>query len=54
MTSEPGYDFQLQVIPKGDTAYGLALYQKRPGKYGAANAEPTKVRCTPLKNMANS
>ncbi len=43
MTSEPGYDFQLQVIPKGDTAYGLALYQKRPGKYGAANAEPTKV-----------
>lgn len=43
MTGEAGYDFELQVIPRGDAAYGLALYQKRPRANGAPDTGPAKV-----------
>lgn len=43
MATQTAYDFELHVFPNGDSAYGLALYQKRPGKNGAGEVEPTKV-----------
>ncbi len=43
MTAQTGYNFELHVFPKGDAAYGLALYQNRPGNNAAANTEPAKV-----------
>ena len=43
MPDHAGYDFELRVLLKGDAAYGLALYQNRPDRNGAAKADPVRV-----------
>lgn len=43
MPDQADYDFELRVVPKGDAAYGLALYQNRPNRNGAAKADPVRV-----------